>query len=56
MKRFIWNIRVALKFWTFARLPLRTGYGIAAQDDDSFNDDLSPAEVVDNEVSYWGDQ
>lgn len=55
MKRFFWNVKVALLFRAKAGLSIRQAWQLATSDDDGFNDGLSPYEVFDNEVSYWGD-
>lgn len=53
MKRFFWNVCVALLFWHKAGVPLHGAWQLARSADDAFNDGMTPEEAFESEVSYW---
>lgn len=55
MKRLIWNLQLAALLVKHAWMPWLQAWKLARSSDDSYNNDETPQDAYDIELSYWGD-
>jgi len=52
MKRWLWNLRFAVRMYKLTRIPWDHCWHFAEQADE-FHEGQSPSEAVDSTVEYW---